>query len=335
MGDRIKPESVIGMGQNMHYQATKIHYKAEPDTLEEFYELVSETAGKEHVQRIKGENAVAITVLGLDALEQVEFTLWRICKEQTTNYTVRLEKGRETAYLSLTKPLEKSDRPIKTLPVDLGPTWQKHDEWLEQKLPGQYFGHFDNSVQGVCLTEHDLEIEFGYSSLLLKENEEAKSSHDLVVLVTPGEHYEEAIAKSWGDPTLRLFRAIRMGDIESTREAINDGAVLDRLLGNVSNMRPLSEAVVSNDLEIVQLLLEAGADTNSLAPNDHRYLIANLISGNISAEMFMLIGNHRRSKELFERWLDALAEEFGKTDADRRREDQQFIDIKWTPYSRQ
>ena len=53
-----------------------------------------------------------------------------------------------------------------------------------------------------------------------------------------------------------LHEAVRFGDISEVRQAINDGCDPDQI--GVYQWSPLHEAAHNGDLDIVQLLVEAG-----------------------------------------------------------------------------
>ncbi len=300
------------------YQATEIQ-QARPDTLDEFYSMILEKAGENQIHFIENENAVAIAVFGVDALKRMEWTLKSICEKQMQREATALS---EKSYPTV---LGAPNSVLGVLPVDLFPTWKQHDTWLEEKLPGKFFSDFDASVQGVCLKHKRLGIAFAYSSVLLLGNKTDTSSRHMMLLITPEEHYAEAIALAKTEPTLRLVQAIILGDIQEVKSAIKDGARVNEILMAYSMHRPLALALKSNDLEMLTLLVDAGARINSTRPLEIAFIGSNILSGNINTETVTFIMNNERLNESSGKLMDYLAKEIQKTDEDRRREDQQIM----------
>lgn len=79
----------------------------------------------------------------------------------------------------------------------------------------------------------------------------------------------QSLSLAQTQPTLTLFQAIKLNDIELAKKSIQQGADLNSL-DNVEapTKTVLTYATALNRLEIVQLLIKSGADINQVRPLD-------------------------------------------------------------------
>lgn len=230
------------------YQAQKISSER-PRSLNRYMSLVSDEAGKGQVYKIDEYGAWGVVVLGTEVLETSESTLRSICWQQNGSFDTTKDGNIR---------MERNKIP---LIVNFEEIWGQQDMWLQQRMPGKYFGQFDEPPRGVCLTKDKQEIIFAYNSLLyFADDSRAKSSHEMLLTLTFYKHYSDVINNALQSPNRRLYVAIDKGSVGGVRSAINDGADVNRkFFSSISVRKPLHFALYNKNAEIARMLMDSGA----------------------------------------------------------------------------
>lgn len=236
----------------MEFQAKKIGSKY-PRTISRYMSLVSDKVGEGKVYKVDEDDAWGAVVLGTEVLNTSEGTLKSVCWRQNGSFET-IKNGNVR--------MEHNGIP---LIVNFNKIWGQQDVWLQRRIPDKYFGQFDDSNRGVCLTKDRKNLIFAYNSLLYYgDDSQSRSSQEMLLLITFEKHYVGVISSAKQSPSRRLYVAINKGSLTEVRKAIDDGAHLNRqFFSSISVKRPLHFALYNKNVEIARILMDSGAQISA------------------------------------------------------------------------